>query len=179
VGTFPPDGRDADEGQHHDDGESQGYPEQGRVLLGECGHRGDEEKPDEAHCDDKLHSEDRVHLPDEVEPDGLVGEAATHSPISTFLPSLEGRRSIGCHDQSKRAFSDQKRLSKALLICGAMISAPSAVVQECFVTFFPLLILSIRTLYTGNKEVIYAKSESDKLMPGPPRNNIIAQEPRK
>ena len=60
--TFPPDGGDADQGKHHDDGEGEGDPEQGRVLLGECRHRWDEEEPDEAHCDNKLHSEDRVHL---------------------------------------------------------------------------------------------------------------------
>ena len=62
VGTFPPDGGDADEGKHHDDGEGEGDPEQGRVFLGEFCHRGDEEEPDEAHCDNKLHSEDGVHL---------------------------------------------------------------------------------------------------------------------
>ena len=62
VRTFPPDAGDADQGKHHDDGEGEGDPEQGRVLLGECRHRWDEEESDEAHCDNKLHSEDRVHL---------------------------------------------------------------------------------------------------------------------
>ena len=62
MGTFPPDGGDADQGKHHDDGEGHGNPEQGRVLLGELGHRWDEEESNEAHCDNKLHSEDRVHL---------------------------------------------------------------------------------------------------------------------
>jgi len=97
VRTFPPDGLDADQGKHHDDGEDQGNPEQGGVLLGELGHRWDEEESDEAHRDNKLHGEDRVHLPDEVESDGLVGEAASHPSIATLFPSLEGRRSIGCH----------------------------------------------------------------------------------
>ena len=104
VRTFPPDGLDADQGKHHDDGEDQGNPEQGGVLLGELGHRWDEEESDEAHRDNKLHSEDRVHLqmrsllmnivdgttdlPDEVESDGLVGEAAPHPSIATLFPSL-------------------------------------------------------------------------------------------
>ena len=102
--TCPPDGGDADQGKHHDDGEGQGNPEQGGVLLGELGHRWDEEESDEAHRDNKLHSEDRVHLqmrsllmnivdgttdlPDEVESDGLVGEAAPHPSITTLFPSL-------------------------------------------------------------------------------------------
>ena len=60
--TCPPDGGDADQGKHHDDGEGQGNPEQGGVLLGELGHRWDEEESDEAHRDNKLHGEDRVHL---------------------------------------------------------------------------------------------------------------------
>ena len=58
VRTFSPDGGDADQGKHHDDGEGQGNPEQSRVLLGELGHRWDEEESNEAHCDNKLHSED-------------------------------------------------------------------------------------------------------------------------
>merc|ERR1719182_562676 len=83
-----------------------GDVEQGRVFVGEGGHRGDEEDPNEAHCDKQLHREDGVDLPDEVSPDGLVGEAAAYgNPLGTLLSSkIVGIRlhnsKISCRSES-------------------------------------------------------------------------------